>query len=163
MEKQNKSSTFAEKCRIMKKIYNICLISAVLAFILGTDTFQAQAKQKVKYKLVFHDEFNLPDGSQPDSTIWSRDKRYPGGAYIMWLSDSKDVAFIRNHKLVCRAIKNTNPADTAAMLTIHVWPKWLKEFLLTHPLYKSPVVQVTPTANRTPFNVKPDLRACSPA
>ena len=22
------------------------------------------------------------------------------------------------------------------MLTIHVWPKWLKEFLLTHPLYK---------------------------
>ena len=24
------------------------------------------------------------------------------------------------------------------MLTIHVWPKWLKEFLLTHPLYKSP-------------------------
>ena len=25
------------------------------------------------------------------------------------------------------------------MLTIHVWPKRLKEFLLTHPLYKSPV------------------------
>ena len=25
------------------------------------------------------------------------------------------------------------------MLTIHVWPKWLKEFLLTHPLYKSPL------------------------
>ena len=24
------------------------------------------------------------------------------------------------------------------MLTIHVWPKWLKDFLLTHPLYKSP-------------------------
>ena len=24
------------------------------------------------------------------------------------------------------------------MLTIHVWPKWLKRFLLTHPLYKSP-------------------------
>ena len=25
------------------------------------------------------------------------------------------------------------------MLTIHVWPKRLKEFLLTHPLYKSPL------------------------
>jgi hypothetical protein len=25
------------------------------------------------------------------------------------------------------------------MLTIHVWPKRLKEFLLTHPLYKSPI------------------------
>ena len=24
------------------------------------------------------------------------------------------------------------------MLTIHVWPRWVKEFLLTHPLYKSP-------------------------
>ena len=24
------------------------------------------------------------------------------------------------------------------MLTIHVWPKRLKEFLLTHTLYKSP-------------------------
>ena len=24
------------------------------------------------------------------------------------------------------------------MLTIHVWPRRLKEFLLTHPLYKSP-------------------------
>jgi hypothetical protein len=24
------------------------------------------------------------------------------------------------------------------MLTIHVWPKRLKEFLLTHSLYKSP-------------------------
>lgn len=47
----------------MRKIYNIFLISAALAFILETDTFQAQAKQKVKYKLVFHDEFNLPDGS----------------------------------------------------------------------------------------------------
>ena len=29
------------------------------------------------------------------------------------------------------------------MLTIHVWPRWLKEFLLTHPLYKSP-----PRSNR---------------
>ena len=24
------------------------------------------------------------------------------------------------------------------MLTIHVWPRRLKDFLLTHPLYKSP-------------------------
>ena len=26
------------------------------------------------------------------------------------------------------------------MLTIHVLPRWLKGFLLTHPLYKSPVI-----------------------
>ena len=24
------------------------------------------------------------------------------------------------------------------MLTIHVWPRWLKAFLLAHDLYKSP-------------------------
>jgi len=29
------------------------------------------------------------------------------------------------------------------MLTIHVWPKRLKEFLLTHPLYKSPFLTGT--------------------
>ncbi len=28
------------------------------------------------------------------------------------------------------------------MLTIHVWPRRLKEFLLTHPLYKSPTKDV---------------------
>jgi hypothetical protein len=30
------------------------------------------------------------------------------------------------------------------MLTIHVWPKQLKEFLLTHPLYKSPSMENLP-------------------
>ena len=29
------------------------------------------------------------------------------------------------------------------MLTIHVLPKRLKEFLLTHPLYKSPRLAIT--------------------
>ena len=29
------------------------------------------------------------------------------------------------------------------MLTIHVWPRWLKDFLLTHPLYKSPLLNMT--------------------
>ena len=28
------------------------------------------------------------------------------------------------------------------MLTIHVWPRRLKEFLLTHPLYKSPALKI---------------------
>jgi len=33
------------------------------------------------------------------------------------------------------------------MLTIHVWPKRLKEFLLTHPLYKSPLALLTQMGN----------------
>ena len=28
------------------------------------------------------------------------------------------------------------------MLTIHVWPRWLKAFLLAHDLYKSPRRQI---------------------
>lgn len=39
-----------------------------LAVILVGDSFRIQAKKESpRYKLVFRDEFNLPDGSQPDS------------------------------------------------------------------------------------------------
>ena len=70
-----------------------------------------------KYVLVFSDEFNLPNGSQPDSTKWSRCKRYDS-MWNRWISTSKDVVFIRNRKLVCRAIPNTKEiGDTAKMLT----------------------------------------------
>lgn len=34
------------------------------------------------------------------------------------------------------------------MLTIHVWPRWVKEFLLTHPLYKSPNQFLGPRRHR---------------
>lgn len=69
------------------------------------------------YKLVFSDEFNLPDGSQPDSTKWKRCRRNPS-RWARWISDSKDVVYIKNGKLVCRAIPNKDlKADTAQMLT----------------------------------------------
>lgn len=84
----------------------------------------AESPQKIKrvvaddgYRLVFSDEFNLPNGSQPDSTKWSRCKRYDS-MWNRWISSSKDVVFIKNSKLVCRAIPNRNePNDTAKMLT----------------------------------------------
>ena len=69
------------------------------------------------YKLVFSDEFNLPDGSQPDSTKWKRCRRNPS-RWARWISDSKEVVYIKNGKLVCRAIPNKDlKADTAQMLT----------------------------------------------
>ena len=40
------------------------------------------------------------------------------------------------------------------MLTIHVWPKRLKEFLLTHPLYKSPYANRRQTRCRPYPNLK---------
>ena len=48
------------------------------------------------------------------------------------------------------------------MLTIHVWPRRLKEFLLTHPLYKSPglrPITKTDTARSTSSTKRRDHRA----
>lgn len=70
-----------------------------------------------EYKLVFSDEFNLPDGSQPDSTKWRRCNRY-AGLWSRWISDSRDVVYIKNGCLVCRAVPNRKErGDTARMLT----------------------------------------------
>lgn len=51
-----------------------------------------------KYVLVFSDEFNLPNGSQPDSTKWSRCKRY-NSEWNRWVSSSSDVVFIKKRHI----------------------------------------------------------------
>lgn len=92
---------------------------------LGGDSFQTQAKKKTKdsYKLVFCDEFNLSDGAQPNTAIWSRCQRY-NSQWNRWVSDSKDVIYIKRGKLVCRAIPNSNEkGDTAKMLTGAIWTR----------------------------------------
>lgn len=69
------------------------------------------------WQLVFSDEFNGRNGSQPDSTKWVRCIRYNAG-WNRWISSSKDVVFVKNGKLVCRAMPNrSEPHDTACMLT----------------------------------------------
>lgn len=74
-----------------------------------------------KYELVFSDEFNLPDGSQPDSAVWSRKPRN-NDICNRWNSTSEKVVFIKDGSLVCRAIPNrSEPTDTARMLTGAVW------------------------------------------
>lgn len=76
-----------------------------------------------KYVLVFSDEFNLPNGSQPDSTKWSRCKRYDS-EWNRWVSSSRNVVFIKNGTLICRAIPNTKEkSDTATMLTGAIWTR----------------------------------------
>ena len=80
------------------------------------------------YVLVFNDEFSQPNGSRPDSTKWSCPPRSNAG-WNRWTVDSSAVAFIRNGKLVCRAIPNKSlPADTAKMLTGAVFTKDKFEF-----------------------------------
>ena len=95
----------------------LCLIVLLAAFV--SDSLMANASQANdgEWQLVFSDEFNQKNGSQPDSTKWVRCIRYNAG-WNRWISNSKDVVFIKNGKLVCRAIPNTKePGDTAKMLT----------------------------------------------
>jgi beta-glucanase (GH16 family) len=100
----------------MKK-YNI-LLFFLLLLVLASDTVPVAGQTNGgRWKLVFSDEFNLPDGSQPDSAKWSRSRRAPS-IWARWNSDSPGTVFIKDGHLVCRAIPNREaPGDTAAMLT----------------------------------------------
>lgn len=98
----------------MKKIKKALLFFLLLVF--SADTVKMEA-QTTDYVLVFSDEFNQPDYSQPDSTKWSRHQRGTS-VWSRWISDSKRVVFIKNGALVCRAIPNKyESSDTATMLT----------------------------------------------
>ena len=69
------------------------------------------------YKLIFNDEFNQPDGSQPDPKKWRTSTRY-GSTWNRWISDRPEVAFIRDGALVCRAIPNPDTStDNVPMIT----------------------------------------------
>jgi len=69
------------------------------------------------YEMIFNDEFNQPDGTLPDPDKWSSSIRY-SAAWNRFVTDSPDVAFIRDSCLVCRAIPNPDTStDNVAMLT----------------------------------------------
>ena len=69
------------------------------------------------YQLIFSDEFNQTDGSRPDPVKWQCSTRY-GSTWNRYISNSPDVAFIRNGSLVCRAIKNPDTTtDNVPMIT----------------------------------------------
>lgn len=94
-----------------------CFLSFLVLLTLVSDTFLASVKAQENYVLVFADEFNQKNGSQPDAKFWSSSPRGTSG-WNRWVSDLPHVAFVRNGKLVCRAVRNTEaPQDTAPMLT----------------------------------------------
>ena len=73
--------------------------------------------EKAAYRLVFQDEFDAPDGSQPDSGKWMRCQRQ-GATWNRWLSDSEEVIYLEDGKLVARAIPNPDQsADPVPMIT----------------------------------------------
>ena len=71
-----------------------------------------------EYTLVFHDEFNEPDGTLPNTKVWSYCTRRPKVTWARFLSNSPKVAFIQDGNLVLRAIPNPNRStDDVDMLT----------------------------------------------
>ncbi len=70
-----------------------------------------------EWQLVFSDEFNADDYSQPVESKWMRCQRQ-GATWNRWLSDSKEVIYLQNGDLVARAIPNPDKAsDPVDMIT----------------------------------------------
>jgi hypothetical protein len=61
--------------------------------VLSSDTTPLKA-QEVEWRLVFSDEFNQPNGSQPDPAKWNRAMRNPS-IWARWNSNSDKVVFIK--------------------------------------------------------------------
>ena len=70
-----------------------------------------------EWQLVFSDEFNAEDMSQPVDEKWMRCQRQ-GATWNRWLSDSKEVIYLQGGDLVARAIPNPDQAsDPIPMIT----------------------------------------------
>ena len=70
-----------------------------------------------EWQLVFSDEFNAEDMSQPVAEKWMRCQRQ-GATWNRWLSDSKEVIYLQGGDLVARAIPNPDQAsDPIPMIT----------------------------------------------
>lgn len=70
------------------------------------------------YNLIWHDEFNLPDGSAPDPAYWSVPARY-SSAWNRFISTRPELAEIRDGNLVLKCMPNDNvtTADPGEMVS----------------------------------------------
>ncbi|MBR5593044.1 MAG: family 16 glycosylhydrolase [Bacteroidaceae bacterium] len=76
-----------------------------------------EPEEGCEWQLVFSDEFNAEDMSQPVDEKWMRCQRY-GATWNRWLSDSKEVIYLQGGDLVARAIPNPDQAsDPVPMIT----------------------------------------------
>lgn len=73
-----------------------------------------------RYFPVFADEFEGTNGSLPDSKVWSHASRR-SSTWSRWCSNAKEVVFIQDGELVCRAIPTPyylrNQGEKAPMIT----------------------------------------------
>ena len=76
-----------------------------------------EPEENNEWQLVFSDEFNAEDMSQPLEEKWMRCQRY-GATWNRWLSDSKEVIYLQGGDLVARAIPNPDmESDPVPMIT----------------------------------------------
>ena len=76
------------------------------------------ATSRSEYVLVFSDEFNKPDGTLPDPEVWTPCVRRPKVTWARFLSNSPEVAFMKDGNLVLRAIPNPDRSkDDVEMLS----------------------------------------------
>ena len=76
-----------------------------------------EPEESNEWQLVFSDEFNAEDMSQPLDEKWMRCQRY-GATWNRWLSDSKEVVYLQGGDLVTRAIPNPDQeSDPVPMIT----------------------------------------------
>ena len=98
-------------------IVAVVLVLSMCSFAQLRKHVRGQPSSEAQYQLVFSDDFNQKDGTQPDPKVWQRSVRGTS-RWNRWISNSPEVVFIRKGSLVCRAIPNTHEqGDTAAMLT----------------------------------------------
>ena len=93
-------------------------------FVDGDVEILADFKQgDSEWQVVFSDEFNAADGTQPASEWWSRCMRQ-GATWNRWLSDREEVVYIEDGKLVTRAIPNPDTSvDNVPMITGGIWSR----------------------------------------
>ena len=116
----NKDNNFS----MSKNLFRKSALAAALAVCAATN-IQAQLLNPVTtsesgtdgYQLVFSDEFDGPDKTQPDANKWVRCVRQ-GATWNRWLSDSEEVIYLEDGRLIARAIPNPDQqTDPVPMIT----------------------------------------------
>jgi beta-glucanase (GH16 family) len=114
-------------------------------FVAGADS---------EWELVFSDEFNGADFSQPTSEKWMRCQRY-GATWNRWLSDSEEVIYEQGGDLVARAIPNPDRStDNVPMITGGI--KSYGKFGFTYGIVEGRILSNPWTGNFPAFWMMPE-------
>jgi len=97
----------------------------------GDMTFTATFAENTSdsaWVMIFNDEFNQPDYTQPDTAKWTPSVRY-GSTWNRFIAYSDSTVFIRDGALVCRALRNGDTStDNVDMLSGAVETRGLFSF-----------------------------------